>query len=127
MRHERCIFLAEEDCPMHLLGLSCQVCDDDKLEVVIKQAVDDFVSMGENFEALFGMLKILMDNDGKPVDVKLPADEILSINRAMTTLLSDTEVKTEAEICYRRLIFYFFKILVDEFESEEYGATKFTH
>jgi len=127
MRHERCIFNAEEDCPMKLLGLSCQVCDDNKLEVVVKQAVDDFVGMGENFEQLFAMLKTLMDSNGESVDVKRPADEILSINRAMTALLSDTEPQTQEAVCYRRLIFYFFKIIVDEFESEEYGATKFTH
>lgn len=127
MRHERCIFNAEEDCPMKLLGLSCEICDVNKLEVVIKQAVDDFTGLGESFEALFGMLKILFDSGGKPVELDVPHEKILSINRAMTALLSDSETVTEADICYKRLIFYFFKIIVDEFESEEYGATKFTH
>lgn len=110
MRHSRCIFVKEEDCPMLLLELSCQVCDDAKLEVVCKQAVEDFTSMGESFEVLFAMLKTLMDNLGTPVDIKLPADEILAVNRVMTALLSDTEQVTQEEVCYQRLIFYFLKL-----------------
>lgn len=127
MRHERCIFKAEEDCPMKLLGISCTICDTNNLEVVIKRAVDDYTGMGEAYEALFAMLKNLFDSNGKQVDVKVPHEEILLINRVMTTLLSEVDPQTQEAVCYRRLIFYFFKILVDEFESEEYGATKFVH
>lgn len=127
MRHERCIFKEEEDCPMKLLGLSCEMCNINKLEVVIKQAVDDFTGLGESFEALFGMMKILFDSEGKPVELNVPYEKTLSINRAMTALLSENEAVTQEDICYKRLIFYFFKIIVDEFESEEYGVAKFVH
>ena len=126
-KHKDCIFVAEEDCPKEKIDVNCKACEEHKYYETIDLAVHDFVSLGDAFTDLFKMSKQLIDHDGKTIDVVIPILAINIINRAMTALLTTRELETNNEIVYRRLIFYFFKIIVDEFEEEEYAEPDSVH
>ena len=121
MRNEKiCIFTAEEDCPKLAVNLTCEDCEKYKHYETIEKAVNDFVSLGESFNDLFAMCNILLKNNGTSVKLEVPVESIQKINRVMIALLTVKEDQTEYEVIYRRLIFYFFSIIVDEFIENEY-------
>jgi hypothetical protein len=124
MRHKECIFDSEDICPKNAIDLTCDDCIRNKSYEIINMAVKDFTGLGESFTTLFAMLKKIIDHDGKTVEITTPVSEIVSINRAMTTVLSKTPPDSESEKIYRRLMFYFFKIIAEEFESAEYETEK---
>ena len=121
MRNEKiCVFAAEEDCPKEKIGLTCENCIKHKHYEVIENAVQDFVSLGESFTDLFLLCNKLFAENGKTVSLDVPVESLHKINRVMTALLTVKEDQTEYEVIYRRLIFYFFSIIVDEFIENEY-------
>lgn len=126
MRNKKiCVFADELDCPKEAIHLTCEECEKHKHYETIEKAVEDFISLGDSFTDLFQMLKTMQDNDSKKVTVDIPAESIYKINRVMTTFLSSREQFTEEETIYRRLIFYFFSIVIDEFNQEEYTEDTF--
>lgn len=127
MKHKDCIFVSEDDCPLDTVGFSCKDCEQDNLTVTIKQAVDDYVALGESLEQILKLLKTLISNDGKTVTVSTPVEATHIINRVVTALLGITPLMDKDKIVYRRLIFYFFKILIAEFEEEEYTEPEELH
>jgi len=120
MRHDECIFAAEEDCPKEHIKLSCEDCGKFKYYESIKKAVDDFTAMGDAFTDMFVLCNNLIKGNGKTVEIDMPLESIHKINRVMTTFLSKNGAETSEDVVYKRLIFYFFGIVVDEFETEEY-------
>jgi len=120
MRHENCIFADEDDCPKEAIHLTCEECKQHKLYETIERAVRDFTGLGEAFTEVFELHKTLIDNNGKSVEIKIPDKSIFLINHVMATFLSRDPETTEEGKIYRRLIFYFFSILIDDFESDEY-------
>ncbi len=127
MKHKDCIFVCEDDCPLDTVGFSCEDCEQNSLTVTIKQAVDDYVALGESFEQVLKLLKTLIANDGKTVAISTPVAATHIINRVITALLGTTPLMDKDKIVYRRLIFYFFKILIAEFEEEEYTEPEELH
>jgi len=127
MRHKDCIFAVEEDCPKEVIGLTCADCEKNKSYEVIKKAIDDFTSLGESFTDLFVLCNNLLANNGTTVEIAMPLNSVHKINRVMTAFLSKDGMASEEDPVYRRLIFYFFGIVVDEFESEEYNNDRNLH
>ena len=123
-KHKDCIFVAEDDCPKDNISINCKDCEEHKYHETIDQAIHGFVSLGDAFTEVFKMSQQLIEHEGKTVNVSIPVDAISVINRVMTALLTTRELDTNNEIVYRRLIFYFFKIIVAEFEEEEYSEPK---
>lgn len=128
MRDE-CIFESEEDCPKKGIRLSCDECVKNKHYETIEKAVNDFVSLGDSFTALFVMCNGIMRNDGSVAELTVPVDDINIIHRTMTSVLTarGKEELTKEEIVYRRLIFYFFSLIIDEFNEEEYTEDRQVH
>ena len=127
MRHKDCIFAAEEDCPKDSIHLTCKECEEHRAYEIIERAIRDFTGMGESFEGLFELLKKLVDSDGQSVEIKIPAESILLINRVFASFLSSTPAEAESEKIYKRMLFRCFRIFVDEFESEEYKEKAYVH
>lgn len=120
MRHENCIFMSESDCPLEQIKIDCETCKINNLTETIQNALEDYTQLGEAFTDVFNMFKKLIDNDGKTVAIETSIEHIFIINRVITTFLSDEEKTEQKDIVYQRLIFYFFKILIEEFENKEY-------
>ena len=120
MKRDECIFMEEEDCPKIGIGLSCDECIANKHYETIERAVNDFVSLGESFTAIFEMCNVLIKNNGSSVKLSIPVEDISKVHRVMTALLTTQEKLTAEEIIYRRLIFYFFSLIIDEFNDSEY-------
>lgn len=129
MKDENCIFAAEVDCPKDEIKISCPECIENRYYDVIKQAVDDFASLGESFTDMFLFCNKLMKHSGKTSELEIPLDSTHKINRVMTAFLSEKENEelAKGELVYRKLIFYFFRILIDEFESKEYTETRYVN
>ena len=119
-RFEDCVFTDEEDCPHELVGLECEDCIKNKKYKIIEKALHDFVSLGDDFTELFKMSNQLIQNKDKSVKVIVPVNEIERIHRIMTSFLTTRAKLSEEEILYRRLIYHFFGIVVDEFKELEY-------
>lgn len=117
---DECVFADEVDCPKDSVGLDCDECIKHKHYQVIENAVQDFVSLGESFTDLFLLCNKLFAENGKTVSLDVPVESLHKINRVMTALLTVKEDQTAQEVIYRRLIFYFFSIIVDEFIENEY-------
>jgi len=96
---------------------------------VIEQAVNDFISLGESFTDIFLFCNKLMKHSGKKRELEMPLSSTRIINRVMTAFLSqkENEELEKGEVVYRRLIFYFFSILIDEFEIKEYTETRYVN
>lgn len=125
MKDENCIFAAVEDCPKDEIKISCADCIEKKYYDVIKQAVDDFTSLGESFTDMFLFCNKLM----KHSELEMPLDSTHKIHRVMTAFLSqkENEELAKGDVVYRRLIFYFISILIDEFEIKEYTETRYVN
>lgn len=124
MRNEKiCVFVDEDDCPKLAVHLTCEECEKYKHYETIEKAVNDFVSLGESFTDLFQMLQTMQKHNGKNIAVDYPIESIHKINRVMTAFLTAKENLSREEIMYRRLIFYFFDIIIDEFNENEYTDT----
>lgn len=120
MRHENCIFMSESDCPLEQIKIDCETCKINNLTETIQNTLEDYTKLGEAFTDVFNMFKKLIDNDGKTITIETPIEHIFIINRVITAFLSDEEKTEQKDIVYQRLIFYFFKILIEEFENKEY-------
>jgi len=129
MKDENCIFVAVDDCPKDEIKISCADCIENKYYDVIKQAVDDFTSLGESFTDLFLFCNKLMKRSEETSEQEIPLDSTYKINRVMTAFLSqkENEELARGEVVYRRLIFYFYSILIDEFEIKEYTETRYVN
>ena len=94
---------------------------------MIKQAVDDFTSFRESFTDLFLFCSKLMKHSCEISELEMPFDSAHKINRVMTAFLSqkENEEMANGDVVYRRLIFYFFSILISEFERKEYTKSPF--
>ena len=88
MKHENCIFASVEDCPKDEIKISCAECIENRYYDVIKQAVDDFASLGESFTELFLFFNKLMKHSGKTNELEKPLGSAQKINRVMTAFLS---------------------------------------
>jgi hypothetical protein len=124
---DSCIFTALEDCPKDAVGLHCKTCVENKTQETIKQAVDDYTSLGESFNAVFILFNSLMGNGEETGTgtVTVPVDHILVINRVINAFFSEPDYKSLNHIIYRRLIYYFFSLSIDEFNEEEYSDEQF--
>ena len=126
MKHNDCIFACEDDCPKHEINLTCDDCFKNKTYEVIEKAVRDFTGLGESYTKIFSLLKTLMDADGKTVKIETPVDASLSVNRVMTALLNkDPEIGNSK--VYQKLIFYFFRIIIDQYYEAEYDKNEYIH
>jgi len=127
MRHEDCIFADEEDCPKDKIKITCSECLRDKSYETIERAVRDFTALGEAYTEIFVLLKKLIDHDGKTVSIVTPVDSAVVVNKVMTAILTKDPALTREDAVYRRLIFCFFGILVDQFNEEEYVEDTYLH
>ena len=127
MCHENCIFAAKEDCPKDAIELTCEECFRNKYHEDILKAINDFTSLGAAFVEVFEVLQTLIDNDGKTVKIRIPHESSKIVNRVMNALLAVRLELDCHEQIYKKLIFYFFGNLVDEFESKEYEKTDYLH
>jgi len=118
MRHKNCIFFEEADCAKEYLEFTCEECEENKHYETIKEALDDFIALGDSFSALFLMLKKLLDEKDKTVDIEIPVDKITIINRVMTAFLTTEKSRSEKDLMYRRLIYFFFKVTGEDFELQ---------
>ena len=122
-----CIFEDVNDCPLKDMQVTCEACGKGNLTGIIKRAVSDFTKLGPAFVDVFNTFNSLIHNDGKVVEVAIPADSIHVINRVINTLFSIEETTSEEQVVYKRLIFYFFDNLIQEFKQREYGVNKYIH
>lgn len=117
---DTCVFVREDDCPKEAVRLTCEECEKSKHYETITKAIEDFTSLGESFTDLFTLCNNLIANNRTTVEIDIPVESIYKINRVMSAFLSAKEKFTTDEMMYRRLIFYFFDIIIDEFNEEEY-------
>lgn len=117
---DECIFTDEEDCPHEAVVLKCEDCIKNKRYKIIEKAVNDFVSLGDDFTEVFKMSNQLIQNKDKSVKIIVPVEEIERIHRVMTSFLTTRAELSGEELLYRRLINHFFGIVVDEFKELEY-------
>lgn len=129
IKNINCIFVAVEDCPKDEIRISCVECIENKYYGVINQAVDDFTSLGESFTDMFLFCNKLMKHSGETSELEIVLDSTQKINRVMTAFLSqkENEEMAKADVVYRRLIFYLFSILIDEFEIKEYTKSRYVN
>ena len=120
MKKTDCVFMSETDCPKEGVGLDCDTCIKNKSYEIIEKALNDFVDMGDAFTSLFIMCNKLMKNKDQTCKIDVNVEHIKKIHRVMTAFLTSKEVLTENETLYRRLIFHFFGLIVDEFKEREY-------
>lgn len=121
MRHKDCIFDCEEICPKEKVKLTCADCWLNQSHEMIKKAIDDYTGLGEAFTEIFDLHKKIIDGHGTTIDIKAPVDSVFVAIRVMTAILGAEEKTEFNDILYKRLIFYFFKILIDEVEETEYN------
>jgi len=129
MKDKNCIFPAVEDCPKDEIRISCAECIENKYYDVIKQAVDDFTSLGDSFTDMFLFCNKLIKHNGETSVLEMLLNSTHKINRLMTSFLNqkENEELAKRDVVYRRLIFYFFSILIDEFEIKEYTETRYVN
>ena len=128
MKHENCIFVSEDDCPKDKIHLTCEECFKNQYQEVINQAVKDFTGLGASFTEVFGMFNsLILANDGKAIKLITPVQSMHSIGRVMTAILRSVPVISDNDKIYRRLMFYFFHVIIDEFEAEEYKENQYLH
>ena len=126
-RFEDCVFVDEEDCPHELIGLECEDCIKNQRYKTIEKALNDFVSLGDDFTEIFKMSNKLISNKDKSVKIIVPIEEIERVHRLMTSFLTTRVGLSEEVILYRRLIYHFFGIIVDEFKETEYTDDAILH
>ena len=127
MKHKDCIFVAEDDCPKEHVQIDCIDCEKYKYHETIGRAVKDFTGLGESYTAIFELHKKLIDGHGKTIDIETPVEAIFEVNRVMSAYLSKDRPYDKNEILYRRLVNFFFKIIIDEFEDREYTESDYVH
>lgn len=129
LKHKECVFASVEDCPKDEIKISCSECIENRYYDVIEQAVNDFVSLDESFTDLFIFCSKLINYRGKISELEIPLDSTQKINRVITAFLSqkENEELQKVDVVYKRLIFYFFSILIEEFESKEYTETRYVN
>lgn len=120
MKKDECVFMSEDDCPKNSMGISCDRCIEIKFYEIVEKAIEDFISLGDSFTAIFEMCNRLMHYKDKPVVLDMPVVEINKVHRVMTALLVVKEPENEEELMYKRLIFHFFGLIIDEFKEREY-------
>lgn len=127
MRNENeCVFADEIDCPKDSVGLDCDECIKNKHYQVIENALNDFVSLGDAFTELFTLCnKIMKEHNG--IELTIPRENINKIHRVMTAFLTTREQLNAEETLYRRLIFHFFSLIIDEFKADEYKEDAYLH
>ena len=118
MKHENCIFVSEDDCPKDNIHITCEECFKNQYHEVINQAVKDFTGLGASFTEVFEVFRQLLDGDGKSIKLVTPVPSMHSIGRVMTAILRSSPVISANDKIYRRLMFYFFHIIIEEFEDE---------
>lgn len=123
MRHADCIFMSEDDCPKDNINITCEQCGKHKYYEDIELSARDFVALGDSFTALFNVCNDAF-NDRK---TGTPMEHVVQAHRVMTSLLSKEDPSTEKKRVYRRLIFYYFSLIIDEFISQEYAEEPFKH
>ena len=126
MKHENCIFVSEDDCPKDKIHLTCEECFKNQYQEVINQAVKDFTGLGASFTKVFEVFRQLIAGNGKTIALETPVQSMHSISRAITAIFGNTS-KIGNEKIYQRLMFYFFHIIIDEFEEEEYKENQYLH
>ena len=122
-----CVFVSEEDCPKEHISLSCKECIKNDYHKIIEEALSDFVSLGDSFTDIFLLCNELIANNGAKVKVEIPLESIHKVNRVVNALFSTKEKNEGKEIIYRRLIYYFFEIIIDEFKEKEYREKESLH
>jgi len=123
MKPDECIFASTEDCPKEDIKLTCEECVKNKYYDTIFKATEDFVDMGKAFTDLFELFNSFNSKEKDPAPISIPSESIKKVHRVMTAFLSQNDpIEAEATV-YRRLIYRYFKILVDEFEASEYADT----
>ena len=122
-----CIFSSEEDCPKDYVALTCEECLLNKYYLVIERALKDFVTLGDSFTAIFQLCEKMLNNHNKQIKVEVPVESINNANRVINALLGMDEALIGEEKLYRRLIFYFFEIIIDEFKENEYTEDGLKH
>ena len=127
MKHENCIFVSEEDCPKNAVGITCEQCFKNRYYDTINFAVKDFTGLGASFTDVFILFKQLIDGNGKTVKIETPVDSMFAINRVMTAILGIEHGTDERGNLYKRLMFYFFSIVIDEFNNAEYKENQYLH
>jgi hypothetical protein len=127
MTEPDCFFEDKEDCPIRSTYTSCQDCVDRKYAETVKQAVEDYEALGESFSDVFQLFNKMISPSEKLVELLIPLDKIHIINRVIVALFNDNTERTAEEALYRRLIYYCFRVMIDEFEKEEYDINRITH
>lgn len=129
MKDENCIFASVEDCPKDEISISCVECIENKYYDVIKQAACDFSSLGESFSDMFILFNKLMTHCVEISELEISLDSTHKINRVMTAFLGqkENEELPKGGVVYRRLIYYFFSILIDDFETKEYTEFRYVN
>ena len=129
MKYDECVFVSVEDCPKDEIKISCSECIENRYYELIEQAVNDFASLDESFTDLFLFCSKLMNHNEKTNELEIPLNSTQKINRVMTAFLSqkENEELPKGGVIYKRLIFYFFSILIEEFESKEYTESRYVN
>ena len=128
MKHENCIFVSEDNCPKDHVHITSEECLKNQYHKVINQAVKDFTGLGAFFTEIFGMFNsLILADKGESIKLITPVQSMHSIGRVMTAILRSVPVISDNDKIYRRLMFYFFHIIIDEFEEEEYKENQYLH
>jgi len=129
LKYDESVFVSVEDCPKDEIKISCSECIENRYYELIEQAVNDFASLDESFTDLFLFCSKLMNHNEKTNELEIPLNSTQKINRVMTAFLSqkENEELPKGGVVYKRLIFYFFSILIEEFESKEYTESRYVN
>ena len=126
-KNDRCIFASEDDCPLDSIEISCESCMENNYGATIKLAIEDYTQMGDNFTSIFEMFESLISNKEKVLELNAPVDNIQALARLVNALLGMSEETDLHKLVYRRLIFLFFRFMIEEFESVEYSDPESVH